>query len=196
MTLTREDVREVIDVYIRAWEGQDPNLIVTIFTPAATYHERVLADPIPDRESIRRYWQDKVVSSQANISCKLLSLYLDGNTAIAEWEAEFDDLAKGVRKRMREIAVLEFERRLISSLREYWASEQIGTLAGGADDGSTRLSEALKVVRDSGPITARQVGQRLGVTDRRATLLLQQLEREGKARRTFAGQRPLWEASG
>jgi hypothetical protein len=31
-----------------------------------------------------------------------------------------------VRKRMREIAVLVFEGGLISSLREYWASEQIG----------------------------------------------------------------------
>jgi hypothetical protein len=49
---------------------------------------------------------------QANITCRLLSLYLDGDTAIAEWEAEFDDLVQGVRKRMREIALLVFEDRL------------------------------------------------------------------------------------
>jgi ketosteroid isomerase-like protein len=48
---------------------------------------------------------------------------------IAEWEAEFDDMAQGVRKRMREIAVLVFEGGLIASLREYWASEQVGQLA-------------------------------------------------------------------
>ena len=54
---------------------------------------------------------------------------MDGNTAIAEWQAEFDDLAKGVRKRMREVAILEFEGGLIASLREYWASEQVGQLA-------------------------------------------------------------------
>jgi hypothetical protein len=35
-------------------------------------------------------------------------------------------VVQGVRKRMREIAVLVFEGGLISSLREYWASEQIG----------------------------------------------------------------------
>ena len=126
MTLTRQDAHEVIATYIKAWESQDPDLIVTIFTPDATYHERVLQDPIPDRESIRRYWQDKVVTAQANIKCELLSLYLDGETVIAEWEAEFDDLAEGVRKRMREIAVLVFEGRLIASLREYWASEIVG----------------------------------------------------------------------
>lgn len=128
MTLTRQEAREVIDTYIRAWEGQDPDLIVTIFTESATYHERVLQDPIPDRKAIRDYWQSKVVESQANIRVKLLNVYLDGETVIAEWLAEFDDTAEGVRKRMREIAVLTFDGGLISSLREYWASEQIGCM--------------------------------------------------------------------
>jgi hypothetical protein len=86
----------------------------------------VLKDPIPGREAIREYWQTKVVQSQADIRCRLLNLYLDGDTAIAEWETEFDDLVEGVRKRMREIAVLVFDDRLIASLREYWASEEIG----------------------------------------------------------------------
>src|SRR5260370_42009309 len=126
MTLTKQEAHEVIDTYIRAWEGQDPDLIVTIFTESATYHERVLQDPIPNREAIRGYWQSKVVESQANIRVRLLNVYIDGDTVIAEWEAEFDDQAQGVRKRIREIAVLTFEDRLISSLREYWASEQIG----------------------------------------------------------------------
>jgi hypothetical protein len=131
MGLTKQQARAVVDVYIKAWETQDPDLIVTIFTGSATYHERVLHDPIPDRAAIHQYWQSKVVGAQANIRCELLSLYLDGETAIAEWEAEFDDLVQGVRKRMREIAVLDFEGRLISSLREYWASEPIGQLESG-----------------------------------------------------------------
>jgi ketosteroid isomerase-like protein len=129
MSLTKQQAREVIDIYIKAWETQDPGLIVTIFTPAATYHERVMQAPIPDREAIRAYWQSKVVQSQANITCELKNLYLDGDTAIAEWEAEFDDIPKGERKRMREIAVLTFEDGLISSLREYWASVTVGHLA-------------------------------------------------------------------
>lgn len=127
---TRREARDVLDTYIRAWQSQSPDLIVTIFTPGATYHERVLGEPIPGREAIRRYWQDKVVKAQANITCRLLTMYVDGETVIAEWLAEFDDIAQGVRKRMREIAVLEFEGGLIRSLREYWASEHIGALKG------------------------------------------------------------------
>lgn len=128
MGLTKQDVRDIVDVYIRAWVEQDPDLIVTIFSDAATYHERVLEAPIPGRGAIRAYWETKVVESQANIKCELLNLYLDGTTAIAEWEAEFDDTVQRVRKRMREIAVLVFEGRLIASLREYWSSEHIGEL--------------------------------------------------------------------
>ena len=128
MTLTREDVQDSWTSTSGPWETQDPDLIVTIFTPDATYHERVFGDPIPNREAIRQYWVDKVVNAQANVTCRVLKVYLDGDTAIAEWLAEFDDVAQGVRKRMREIAVLEFSGALIISLREYWASEQIGEL--------------------------------------------------------------------
>ena len=60
-------------------------------TKHATYHERVLQAAIPDRDAIHEYWRTKVAQAQANIDCKLLNLYLDGNTAIAEWDAEFDD---------------------------------------------------------------------------------------------------------
>lgn len=125
MTLTKQHVRDVVDTYIRAWTKQDPDLILTIFTEPATYHERVLSEPISRHEGIRAYWQSKVVESQANIGCELLSLYVDGETAIVESEARFDDLVKGGRKRMREVALLEFEGELIASLREYWASETV-----------------------------------------------------------------------
>ena len=128
MGLTKQEARDVIDVYIKAWETQDPDLIVTIFTADATYHERVMKAPIPDRAAIRQYWVDKVVGAQANIDCELVNLYLDGSTVIAEWETRFDDTVEGVRKHMKEIAVLEFEGGLIASLREYWASENIPAL--------------------------------------------------------------------
>ncbi|OBH18035.1 nuclear transport factor 2 family protein [Mycolicibacter sinensis] len=122
------DVRAVIDTYLRAWTTRDPDLIVTIFTHDATYHERVLEAPIRTRAGIWAYWQSKVVEGQANIEARLLNLYTatDGITVIAEWEAMFDDCVQGQRKRMREVAILEFEGERIASLREYWASEIVG----------------------------------------------------------------------
>jgi SnoaL-like domain len=84
MSLVKADVRKVIDTYLRAWTTQDPHLIVTLFTPTATYHERVLGEPIRNHAGIHEYWRTKVVNEQANIQAELLSLYLDGTTAIAE----------------------------------------------------------------------------------------------------------------
>ena len=127
MSLAKEDARKLIDIYIRAWTTQDPDLILTIFTPAATYHERVLEQPIRGHDGIREYWQTKVVKEQANISAELLSLYLDGTTAIAEWEARFDDVVMGHRKRLREVAILECDGDRIASLREYWTSEPLSS---------------------------------------------------------------------
>ena len=128
MPLERAEVLRIIDTYITAWQEQDPDLIVTIFTENATYHERVLGEPIRTRAGIHRYWREKVVANQARIQCRVLSLYIDGDTAIVEWEAHFDDKEVGVRKRMREVAILEFEGGLIASLREYWASERVGPI--------------------------------------------------------------------
>ncbi|BBZ11092.1 nuclear transport factor 2 family protein [Mycobacterium branderi] len=125
MSLSKDDVRRVVDVYLRAWMAQDPDLIVTIFTPTATYHERVLEEPIRGVAGIRDYWRTKVVAEQANIEADLLNLYLDGTTAVAEWEARFDDVVQGHRKLMREVAILEFDGDRIASLREYWASERV-----------------------------------------------------------------------
>jgi limonene-1,2-epoxide hydrolase len=124
MVPTKREVKEVVERYIRAWVDQDPDLILTVFTESATYHERVFEEPISGHQGIRKYWQEKVVESQARIECDLLNLYLDGCTAIAEWEACFDDLKEGVRKRIREVAILEFEGRRIAGLREYWASSR------------------------------------------------------------------------
>ncbi|MGB3521272.1 MAG: nuclear transport factor 2 family protein [Mycobacterium sp.] len=122
------DVRTTIDTYLRAWTQQDPELIVTIFTDDATYHERVLGEPIRTQAGIRDYWQRKVVEGQADIDARLLNLYTatDGSTVVAEWEATFVDRVQNVRKRMREVAILEFAGDQIASLREYWASEVVG----------------------------------------------------------------------
>lgn len=125
------DVHKVFDIYLRAWMTQDPDLITTIFTPTATYHERVLEEPIRNVSGIRQYWQTKVVEQQANIIAKLLNLYIaegvEPLTVIAEWEAEFDDLIQGERKRMREVAICEFAGDRIASLREYWHSAAISS---------------------------------------------------------------------
>lgn len=118
--ISRVQVKELIAIYASAWEQQDSALILSIFQVNAKYHERVLEQPYVGHSEIKKYWDNKVVSSQANIIFHLLNLYIDGETAIVEWEVSFDDVKQGVRKHMIEVAILEFEDGLISNLREYW----------------------------------------------------------------------------
>lgn len=130
MSLKRDTAERVIDTYIDAWVNQDPELILDVFTESGVYHERVLEESsICGHEGIKRYWQEKVVNSQAFHKVKLLSLYVDGDTAIAEWAAQFKDLERGVWKRMREVAILEFEGDRIAHLREYWSSDSAEQLS-------------------------------------------------------------------
>ena len=124
--LDRDRVLQVLSIYREAWETRDPEKILTIFTPDATYRERAFDEPLRGHEGIRRYWETKVLLEQANLDFALLHLYLDGNTAIAEWEVEFDDLPARVRRRMREVAILEFRGGRIASLREYWCAITVG----------------------------------------------------------------------
>ena len=120
-----EKVRTIIDAYIDAWTMQDPEKLDQIFTENAIYHEKAFDRPFMGLHEIKEYWRCKVVASQANIEFNLRELFVDGNTAIAEWEVEFDDLKVGYRKRMREVAIREIEGRKIRSLREYWSSKKI-----------------------------------------------------------------------
>jgi hypothetical protein len=110
--------------------AQDAEAIQHIFTPDAEYYERAFAPPLLGRAGIADYWRTKVQDEQSNIDCELLTLYVSEQTAIAEWECLFDDLADGHRKRMREVAILEFDDNgLIARLREYWASDRLSPLS-------------------------------------------------------------------
>jgi ketosteroid isomerase-like protein len=126
--LRKATLMAALDVYKTAWEEQDSELILTIFTEDAVYHERVLQEPIRGHEGIAAYWNEKVVKGQGRISFTLLNTYIEGTTGIAEWEVSFDDVVQRQRKHMKEIAILEFIDGKIASLREYWASEVIGGL--------------------------------------------------------------------
>jgi nuclear transport factor 2 (NTF2) superfamily protein len=126
--LRKETLIAVLAIYKNAWEQQDAELILTIFTKDALYHEQVLKEPIRGHEGIAAYWKEKVVQEQGRIRFTLLNTYIDGTTGIAEWEVYFDDVVKQERKYMKEIAILAFIDGKIASLHEYWASEVIGEL--------------------------------------------------------------------
>ena len=121
----RKTVIKLIKKYEEAWVNRDAEAILEVFTKNARYHERVLKKPFLGHYGIRKYWQDKVVGEQEKIRFKLLNLYIEKNTAIAEWEARFYDKKRKVKVHMKEVAILKLKGDKIASLREYWSSEHV-----------------------------------------------------------------------
>jgi limonene-1,2-epoxide hydrolase len=117
--MTKEKARELIEIYGRAWVTQDPELVLTIFTPDTTYFDPKEGEKV-GHARIKAYWQNKVVESQKDISFKLLNIWLDGETVISEWHAVFTDTKLKLIIDMTEVGIFEVEGDKFKSLREYY----------------------------------------------------------------------------
>jgi limonene-1,2-epoxide hydrolase len=117
--MTKEPATELIAVYGKAWEERDADLILSVFTPEATYF-----DPREGTQNghagIKAYWESKVIGSQKDIVFKLLNVWIDGDNVIAEWNATFTDTQRNLFIDMTEVAIFGVEGDKFSSLREYY----------------------------------------------------------------------------
>lgn len=117
--MTKEDALKLLYIYGKAWETQDPELIVTIFTDDATYNDPKEPENI-GRDAIKKYWETKVVGEQANIKFELKHVWIDGDTVIAEWHATFNDTKRNLFIDMMEVAIFTVKDGKFSALREYY----------------------------------------------------------------------------
>jgi len=125
--LTKDIALRIIETYKRAWETQDPELILTIFHADAEYGEYLLTGAYKGHDAIKAYWQRKVVKEQSDIMLKLLSLYIDpdADTAIAEWDARFYNANEQETIHLIEVAILHITDGKIKRLRECCHSERL-----------------------------------------------------------------------
>lgn len=119
--MTKEEALSLLEIYGRAWITRDPELMVTIFTEDATYDDP--REPRNDgRDAIRNYWVTKVIGEQADISFDIKNVWIDGETVIAEWHADFTDTKRQLRISLDEVAIFGVRDEKFSSLREYYTS--------------------------------------------------------------------------
>lgn len=119
--MTHEQATKLIDIYGQAWMNQDVDLILSIFTREATYFDPA-EGVVQGHAGIKNYWQTKVLDSQRNIHFKLLHLWVDNDTVVAEWEASFNDIKRNLHIDMVEVAIFDCDGDKFSSLREYYRS--------------------------------------------------------------------------
>lgn len=117
--MTKDEATALLHTYGEAWVTRDPELIVTIFTEDATYNDPKEPENV-GRDAIRNYWVSKVVGEQKDISFHLRHVWVDGDTVIAEWDAEFTDTKRDLRIKMTEVAIFTAQDGKFSALREYY----------------------------------------------------------------------------
>jgi ketosteroid isomerase-like protein len=115
--MTKEKATELIKIYGKAWESRDADLILSIFTPEATYFEPHEGTQV-GHAGIKAYWESKVVGTQKDISFKLLNVWIDGDVVIAEWNAVFTDTQRNLLIDMTEVAIFGVAGDKFSSSRE------------------------------------------------------------------------------
>jgi len=125
--VSKKTIKKLMDKYKEAWETCDPDIIVSIFTEDGTYSERAFEKPFVGHKSIRKYWEDKVVGEQEDVSFKVTNTYIDGNTAIVEFSTEFRDKVKKCWTKLKSIAVFNVKNGKMQNWREYWHSKHSET---------------------------------------------------------------------
>lgn len=121
--MTKEEAITLLNTYGEAWEKQDPELILTVFTPDAIYNDPAESET-QHHDGIREYWLKKVVGEQKDIEFTLLHVWVDSDHIIAEWYVEFVDIKRNVHVKMYEVAIFTARDGKFSSLREYYKSEK------------------------------------------------------------------------
>ena len=119
--MTKQEAINLLEIYGKAWETRDPELILTIFTSDATYDDPKEPQNF-GHDEIREYWISKVIGEQEQIHFTLLNTWIDGETVIAEWHATFTDTKRRLAVDMHEVAIFGVRDNKFSSLREYYKS--------------------------------------------------------------------------
>jgi hypothetical protein len=105
--MTTQALSNWLDTYKRAWETQDADLFVTLFTPDCEYRDTPYKEPVPGRE-FHRYWQALATRQKDNrIDFEILG-WASRNRAIVNWEATSTRRATGERREGNGIFMLTF----------------------------------------------------------------------------------------
>lgn len=117
--MTHEEAIKLLEIYGKAWETKDPELVATIFNEDATYNDPREKENI-GLAAIKEYWNYKVIGEQDDIHFNLKNVWVAGDTVIAEWHATFKDTKRNLLIDMDEVAILTTENGKFNSLREYY----------------------------------------------------------------------------
>jgi ketosteroid isomerase-like protein len=116
---TRERGRILIDTFGRGWAKPNVDLLMSVYTPSATFIETPFSEPLRGQEAIRRYWLE-VPYNQSEITFTSGEIYAAGPWFSTEFKCVFRRRRTGDWVDARGAIFCETEADGISEMRMYW----------------------------------------------------------------------------
>jgi hypothetical protein len=116
------ELADWIEGYRRAWEEDDAELVLTLFTEDASYRSSPFREPNLGHEGIHAYWT-RAAGRQTGVKVRMGEPVVDGNVVAVEWWTTMDDPEDGT-VTLPGCLLLQFapDGRCFD-LREYWNVE-------------------------------------------------------------------------
>ena len=126
--LSDADVEPWLAAYGQAWVAGDADAVTRLFTTDAVYRETPFDAVMRGRDAIRQYWQDGAGDAQRDVKFAAQAWAIDGDRAIAGWQAAFVRVPSGVSVTLDGVFRLRFERVgdqwLCAELLEWWHRQE------------------------------------------------------------------------
>jgi hypothetical protein len=116
---TRERGRVLIDTFGSGWAKPNVDLLMSVYTPSATFIETPFSEPLRGQEAIRRYWLE-VPYNQSEITFTSGEIYAAGPWFSTEFKCVFRRRRSGDWVDARGAIFCETEGDAISEMRMYW----------------------------------------------------------------------------
>jgi ketosteroid isomerase-like protein len=123
---------QMLDDFARAYETFDGDLIVSLFTPDAEYHEDPFSPPLRGHNAIRAYWLE-AAETQEQVEFTFERHWVSGETVIAVWHMSWRTRGSTDRFRASGVLILDLRDDRIARLREWWHGRRA---ADGAEEGA------------------------------------------------------------
>jgi len=133
MSATAEQVRQVLQDYIRAWTIKDKALLLSLFAEDAVLEDPVGTPPFRGHEGIGKFWDFALSDSSRQITPRLEEIRACGNQGILRFtmQVRLPDERKGLNLSIIEHAQLNDAGKLIH-LRAFWDESSVGCPEGWA----------------------------------------------------------------
>lgn len=90
---------ELLELFGRAWQTFDGDLIVSLFTEDAEYHEDPFGSPMVGHNAIRAYWLDGA-NTTGQVEFTVERHWVSGDVVLTAWHASYVERGDGARVRL------------------------------------------------------------------------------------------------